>query len=40
MSPSFAQYFKTIGDVSTETLENDGRVVGYFYWRVGYGYRG
>jgi len=39
-SPSFAQYFDTIGDVSTETLENDGRVVGYFYWRVGYGYRG
>ena len=40
MAPSFAQYFETIGDVSTETLENDGRVVGYFYWRVGYGYRG
>ena len=40
MSPALAEYFETISDVSTETLENDGRVVGYFYWRVGYGYRG
>jgi dolichol-phosphate mannosyltransferase len=40
MSPALAQYFETISDVSTETLENDGRVVGYFYWRVGYHYRG
>src|SRR5262249_15831811 len=39
-SPSFAQHFQSIGDVSTETLENDGRLVGYFYWRVGYGYKG
>jgi dolichol-phosphate mannosyltransferase len=40
MSPALAQYFETISDVSTETLENNGRVVGYFYWRVGYRYRG
>jgi dolichol-phosphate mannosyltransferase len=40
MSPSLAQYFETTSDVSTETLDNDGRVVGYFYWRIGYGYRG
>ena len=39
-SPSFAQLFQSIDDVSTETLENDGRLVGYFYWRVGYGYKG
>ena len=40
MSPALAQCFATIGAVSRETLENDGRVVGYFYWRVGYGYKG
>jgi dolichol-phosphate mannosyltransferase len=39
-SPAFAQYFDRIGEVSQETLENSGRVVGYFYWRVGYGYKG
>jgi len=37
---AFAQYFDRIGEVSQGTLENDGRVVGYFYWRVGYGYKG
>jgi len=40
MSPSLASYFETVSDVSTETLKNDGRVVGYFYWRVGHGYKG
>ncbi|HEX9144335.1 MAG TPA: glycosyltransferase family 39 protein [Candidatus Binatia bacterium] len=40
MSPALAKYFEAISDVSTETLENGGRVVGYFYWRVGYHYRG
>jgi dolichol-phosphate mannosyltransferase len=34
------QHFKSLGDVSRETLEKDGRIVGYFYWRVGYRYRG
>jgi dolichol-phosphate mannosyltransferase len=38
--PSLPHYFKTVGDVFEETLKKDGRVVGYFYWRVGYGYRG
>jgi len=38
--PSLPQYFKTVGDVFKETLKKDGRVVGYFYWRVGYSYRG
>jgi dolichol-phosphate mannosyltransferase len=38
--PSLPPYFKTVGDVFEETLKKDGRVVGYFYWRVGYGYRG
>jgi dolichol-phosphate mannosyltransferase len=34
------QHFESLGDVSRETLEKDGRIVGYFYWRVGYRYRG
>ena len=38
--PSLPQYFDTVGDVFEETLTRDGRVVGYFYWRVGYRYRG
>jgi dolichol-phosphate mannosyltransferase len=38
--PSFSQYFDTTSDVSTEVLEKNGRKFGYFYWRVGYGYRG
>ncbi len=33
-----SQYFATLGDISKETLENNGRVVGYFYWRVGHSY--
>jgi dolichol-phosphate mannosyltransferase len=37
--PSLAQHFERIGPVATETLEKDGRVVGTFCWRFGYGYR-
>jgi len=40
MQPSLPQYFDTVGDVFEETLKKNGRVVGYFYWRVGYRYRG
>jgi dolichol-phosphate mannosyltransferase len=40
MQPSLPQYFETVSDVFEETLKKDGRVVGYFYWRVGYRYRG
>jgi dolichol-phosphate mannosyltransferase len=39
MSPKLSQYFDTLSDVSTESLKNNGRVVGYFYWRVGHAYR-
>jgi hypothetical protein len=38
--PSLAQYFDTTSDISKEVLEKNGRAVGYFYWRVGYGYQG
>ena len=37
--PSLAQHFERIGEVVNETLRKDGRVVGSFHWRVGYGYR-
>ena len=36
--PKLSRYFEAISDVVKETLEKDGHVVGYFYWRVGYGY--
>ena len=36
--PSLAQHFERISDVSKHSLEKDGRVVGHFYWRAGYGY--
>jgi len=39
-NPLLSQYFETISEVFTETLEKDGRVIGNFYWRVGYAYRG
>jgi dolichol-phosphate mannosyltransferase len=39
MASSLTRYFETLSDVSRESLENDGRVVGYFYWRVGHSYR-
>jgi len=38
--PSLGQYFDATSDVSTEALEKNGRVFGYFYWRVGYRYHG
>lgn len=38
--PSLTQYFKKVSDVFEETLKRNGRVVGNFYWRVGYGYQG
>ncbi len=37
--PSLEKHFERMSDVSTETLERDGRVVGYFHWRIGYDYR-
>lgn len=37
--PSLARYFDSIGEVSDETLRKNGRIVGSFHWRVGYGYR-
>ena len=40
MQPSLPRYFDTVSDVFEETLKKNGRVVGYFYWRVGYRYRG
>jgi dolichol-phosphate mannosyltransferase len=39
MSPKLSRYFETLGDVSMESLVQNGRVVGYFYWRVGRAYR-
>ncbi|MGH7875358.1 MAG: glycosyltransferase family 39 protein [Candidatus Binatia bacterium] len=38
-SPELAEHFETVGDVFDETVKKDGRVVAYFHWRVGYGYR-
>lgn len=39
MNPSLSKYFSTTGEVFPEIIEREGRVVGTFYWRVGYGYR-
>jgi dolichol-phosphate mannosyltransferase len=38
--PSLSQYFDATSDVFPDVLEKNGRVIGYFYWRVGYRYRG
>lgn len=38
-SRRLSKHFESLGDVSVETLKNNGRVVGFFYWRVGYAYR-
>ena len=38
--PALSQYFDATSDVSSELLENNGRTVSYFYWRIGYRYRG
>jgi dolichol-phosphate mannosyltransferase len=39
MSPKLSRYFEKLSEVSMDTLENNGRVIGYFYWRVGHAYR-
>jgi dolichol-phosphate mannosyltransferase len=39
LDPALSKYFDKTGAVYPETLEQNGRVVGSFYWRVGYGYR-
>jgi dolichol-phosphate mannosyltransferase len=39
-NPFLSQNFEAISEVFRETIKKDGRVVGYFYWRVGYRYRG
>ena len=39
-NPLLPQYFETLGEIAQESLIKDGRVVGYFYWRIGYRYRG
>ncbi len=38
-SLKLAEHFETVSDVFDETVKKDGRVVAYFHWRVGYGYR-
>jgi dolichol-phosphate mannosyltransferase len=38
-SYDFARFFERVSDLSMEPLVIDGRNVGRFYWRVGYGYR-
>ena len=37
--PTLRRYFDSLGPTSEETLTKNGRLVGYFYWRVGYRYR-
>ena len=39
MSPRLSPHFETLSDISMESLKNNGRIVGYFYWRVGHAYR-
>ena len=39
-NPLLARYFSRISDVFRESIERNGDTVGYFYWRVGYDYRG
>ncbi len=34
------QYFDALGPATEEPLKKNGRLVGYFYWRVGYRYGG
>src|SRR5262245_43547411 len=38
--PTLRQYFVSLGPACEESLQKNGRLVGYFYWRVGYQYRG
>lgn len=37
---ALSKYFDSTSDVSTEVLKINDRVLGYFYWRIGYRYRG
>jgi dolichol-phosphate mannosyltransferase len=37
-NPLLAHYFDRVSDVFQETIDKNGKTVGYFYWRVGYGY--
>jgi len=39
-NPSLARYFDSTSEVFSEMLEDNGRAMGSFYWRVGHGYRG
>ncbi len=39
-NPLLARYFSRTSDVFRESIERNGDTVGYFYWRVGYDYRG
>ena len=39
-SPRLSQYFESTSGVFTQALQRNARVRGYFYWRIGYGYRG
>ncbi len=34
-----SRYFYQISPISTESIKRSGRVVGHFYWRLGYGYK-
>ena len=38
--PTLRRYFDSLGPTFEESLTKNGRLVGYFYWRVGYQYRG
>jgi hypothetical protein len=38
--PTLGRYFDSLGPTAEETFKKNGRLVGYFYWRVGYHYRG
>ena len=37
---TLSQHFDSLGPASEESLKKNGRLVGNFYWRVGYHYRG
>jgi len=40
-NPSLAQYFERLDEMFRGTIKRrDGRIAGYYYWRIGYGYRG
>jgi len=37
-NPALAKYFAHLGQVCTEEIRKNGRVMGYFHWRVGFNY--